>query len=373
MNLTTAGPSALPLVVNYPDSVAFMYSGQPVTVRALSAVPALQVTVTLMHDASGASHTETRLFRGGRVDFDLGRTMQLLAPDVDEAFSNYDRSASGLAQAFTAFLSYTDTDGVSYPIATVSTLAMYGALDQGEEYGAPEQKRLWVNFPQTFAIWRNFAGGAFGFNVNGTAVRPDSYEGAQMQEVNLQNVLKEEGEDALLAQLTGAPSTVELTWSLRIATSPAQVQNFRTLTLVPDARTRGTYLRWLNRRGEISYWLFENSQLRTATTVRNAFRRHYEGNLTDPSYGSLRNPQKADYREAREMTLGAVGVSREEYDELCDLFVSPVIERLMPDGATWQRVNVAAGTYARSIKRDTPRLQDVEIVIELPERNTVKL
>lgn len=372
MNLTTAGPSALPLVVNYPDSVAFMYSGQPVTVRALSAVPALQVTVTLMHDASGASHTETRLFHGGRVDFGLGRTMQLLAPDVDEAFSNYDRSASGLAQAFTAFLSYTDTDGVSYPIATVSTLAMYGALDQGEEYGAPEQKRLWVNFPQTFAVWRN-KDGDMGFVVDGKAVFPESLEGADFQEADLKDVLREAGEDALLGRIVSAPVAVDLTWSKRIAVSPERDQLLRRITLVPDACRRGTYLRWLNRRGEIDYWLFENSQLRTTTTVLGSFRRHYDGSLTDPAQGSLRNPQKADYREAREMALGAVGLTRDEYEGLSSLFVSPVVERLMPDGATWQRVNVAAGTYARSIKRDTPRLQDVEIVIELPERNTVKL
>jgi hypothetical protein len=39
----------------------------------------------------------------------------------------------------------------------------------------------------------------------------------------------------------------------------------------------------------------------------------------------------------------------------------------------WQRVNVVAGTFERGIKRMTPNRQDLEIIIELPERNTIKL
>ena len=121
------------------------------------------------------------------------------------------------------------------------------------------------------------------------------------------------------------------------------------------------------------------------------------------------------------MVLGAVGLSRDEFDDLCDLATSPLVERLMPDvlqedtevdivydggdattqdtdtliesaaeldteveggsastGAVsqvnkWQRVNVVAGTFERGIKRMTPSRQDLEIIIELPERNTIKL
>ena len=136
---------------------------------------------------------------------------------------------------------------------------------------------------------------------------------------------------------------------------------------------------------------------------------------------SFVNSQKADYSEVREVVLGAVGLSREEYEDLCDLATSPLVERLIPpqeevigvnavidgggaapqdtayDGGEasadndtiidaeaqveaeatvkllWQRVNVAAGTFARNIRRNTPSRQDLEFVIELPERNTIKL
>jgi hypothetical protein len=48
-------------------------------------------------------------------------------------------------------------------------------------------------------------------------------------------------------------------------------------------------------------------------------------------------------------------------------------DRLEATQYVWQRVTVAAGSYSRNIRRRTPNGQDVEIVIELPERNTIKL
>ena len=48
-------------------------------------------------------------------------------------------------------------------------------------------------------------------------------------------------------------------------------------------------------------------------------------------------------------------------------------DRLKADDYLWQRVNVVAGSYARNIRRRTPNGQDFEILIELPERNTIKL
>lgn len=118
------------------------------------------------------------------------------------------------------------------------------------------------------------------------------------------------------------------------------------------------------------------------------------------------------------MVLSASGLSLDEFEDLCDLATSPVVERLVvidpedtgtdvvldgnlagydstnvlvqtgtPDEVeggdadtatheivnTWQRVNVAAGTFERNIRRRTPSRQDLEIIIELPERNTIQL
>lgn len=439
-----AAPSLLQLRVGFPESVVFMYSRQPLTVESLGpSAGNLPVSLTVTHVASGRHHTETRWFYRERVEFDLSRIMQLLAPDVDSILSRVDyNEGKTLAEVFTWRLGYKDTDGALYNIRyypqTDTITAMYGALDQTEIYGEHTQRRLWVNFPQTIALWRNrYNEIAFvtedayhmpdiapGQDVTIGDVYPNITLPPAVMECDLIGTLEAEGDTELLAKLRKgmALRDLGLTWRARVENGSATEQAYRLVTLIPDCSTRGTYLRWLNRRGEVSYWLFVRSQLRTTTTVRESFVRYYPGDPAAPESDSIyTNSRKADYREAREMVLGAVGLSRDEYEDLCDLATSPVVERLVPeipeedtelnvaydggdstttastaieaaDGAEaqveggdattnvrgsgpyrWQRVTVAAGTFTRNIRRDTPNRQDLEFVIELPERNTVKL
>ena len=420
-NITFATP--FEGAVDYPNSIAFMYSRQPVIVRG-TADMAAQVRVTVTCETNGGkSHTETRAMYQGRAEFDISRIMQLLAPDVDTLLQriDYDRGAS-LSEIFSLTVTIQDAEGYDHQLLSLPSgiVARYGTLDQGEIFGEHTQRRLWINLPQTFSLWKD-AHDETAFVLDWAYIYPDIVEGAPDCECDLVGTLHQLEDTELLATLMpGHPlHDVGLTWKTRIERGAEIPEEFRTVTLVPDASRlcEGTYLRWLNRRGEVSYWLFKTSQIRVTSTQHDSFVRYYQG---DPAE-NFTNPQKADYREARELVLGAVGLSRDEYDDLCDLAVSPVVERLVPpvseedtevdvvldggrsvvrsrvvvDGTevsdttveagdasvgarvlppyTWQRVNVAAGTFARNIRRNTPSRQDLEFVIELPERNTIKL
>lgn len=420
--VTTTGPSALELTLTYPDSVAFMYSRQPLVVTGSQTGP-LTVTATLISTQYGRSHAEQRVFHNDRVEFDLSRTLQLLAEDVDEYIARAGNAGEDAAlPRLTLVVSYVDTDGQTYVLLRDTLRMVYGTLDQGEIYGEHTQRRLWLNFPQTFNLWMN-QHGEFAFLTDDAAFVPDWSKLPETAEVDFLSLVKAAGDEALLAKLrAGVPlRDVGLTWRHRIENGISTDQDYRTVTLVPDCSTKGTYLRWLNRRGELSYWLFENSQIRVTSVSDSSFARFYEGDPATPRYNAFQNPQKSDYREARELVLGAVGLSRDEFEDLCDLVVSPIVERLMlpvPEEDTelglsldggdasadsdiyiqsaadaeealdggdatfnategrpmlWQRVTVAPGSYSRNIKRATPNRQDIEIVIELPERNTIKL
>lgn len=416
--------------VEYPDPVVFMYSPQVVQVTSVSANAGTQpVLLTVTHVASGRSHTETHRLHNETVRFDIHRIMQLLAPDVDTLLSRLDYEAGArLTEQFTLKLMYKGPDSILYSLYNFDDLtitpivALYGSLDQGEIYGEHTQRRLWLRFPQTLALWAN-RHGEQAFITDEAYIYPDAPEGAGSAECDLVNALEQTGEDELLEKLRrGVPlRNLGLTWRERIENGTSDWQEYRLITLVPDNSWKGTYLRWLNRRGEVSYWLFCNSQLRTTTSVRDTFSRYYEGNPAAPADGVYTNERKADYREARELVIGATGLTRDEYEDLCDLAVSPVIERLMLpvpkedtepvlvyDGGdskadadinfqsmagadttieggeastgvrirgpyVWQRVTIAPGTFTRNIRRDTPNLQDLEFIIELPERNTIKL
>jgi len=412
--------------VDYPNSVAFMYSRQPVIVTFTSNAGSVASVAVAVTHSSGRTYTETRARLGSSVEFDISRIMQLLASDVD-IVTRRAYSGGSLAETFSLTVKYTTTAGLTMTALEVSSdiIGMYGALDQGEIYGEHTQRRLWVNFPQTFNLWKD-ANGEVAFVTDDAYIFPDISPDKPCNECNLMNALSAVGERELINSLrTGVPlRNLGLTWRSRIQDGTETPEELRTITLIPDCHQPGdgTYLRWLNRRGEMSYWLFTNSKLRVTTAQTDSFSRYYSGDPAALVSSVYQNSQKVSYREVREMVLGAVGLSLDEFDDLCDLASSPVVERLMPqvtqedqgtdtifDGGTalqeeepevviessanldteieggdaktgkettstrWQRVNVVAGTFERSIRRNTPSRQDLEIIIELPERNTIKL
>ena len=411
--------------INYPNSVAFMYSRQPVIVTFPGgAAGATSVGVKLTCPLTGRTHTESRAPYSSSIEFDISRIMQLLATDVDHITKRFeDEEGTSLSERFELAVSYTQGQTTTQ-LLTAEIIGMYGALDQGEIYGEHTQRRLWLNFPQTLNLWRD-PEGSVQFVTDEAYLSPNAPQDAPCSECSLMETLRAVEEASLIDSLKrGVPlRNLGLSWRPRIEEGNETTQTLRTITLIPDCarRTDGTYLRWLNRRGEMSYWLFTESKLRVKTSVADTFVRYYQGDPSTPERGIFQNPQKASYREAREMVLGAVGLSRDEFDDLCDLATSPLVERLMPgalpgddapdtvydggdattqepdtliesaagldteveggDASTgksaqsdrWQRVNVVAGTFERDIRRKTPNRQDLEIIIELPERNTIKL
>ena len=421
--ITTTGRT---VKIEYPNSVAFMYSRQPVIVTFTSGATGVDaVAIKTTCTTTGRTHTETRVPYSSTLEFNISRIMQLLATDVDDITKRLASTGACLAEPFTLEISYTDASGTHGLLEEpAEIIGMYGALDQGEIYGEHTQRRLWVNFPQTFNLWRD-GDGLVQFVTDEAYLEPTPSTEKACHECDLMRTLSALGEtDTIRALRNGQPlRNLGLSWRSRIEEGAEKTQGLRTITLIPDNSRRGdgTYLRWLNRRGEMSYCLFINSKLRVSTSLQDSFMRYYEGDPAAPQSGIFRNPQKASYREGREMVLGAVGLSRDEFEDLCDLATSPVVERLMPDVAAedtdldtvydggdastesdiviesaagldteidggdastgkaagvinrWQRVNVVAGTFERGIKRNTPNRQDLELIIELPERNTIKL
>lgn len=383
---TTTGPSALQLQVEAPEALALMYSPQRVIVTATDTAPSnTAVAVTVQNTASGQSYTEKRAFYQGVAEFDIARPMQLLAPPISNVLTRVDFGGpDGLTEPYELRVELVDTDGRNYTAANYEIRALYGALDGGETYGKKTSRRLWVNLPQTFTVNRSY-NGVFAIEVAGqTYTVPGADTAQKSAEADIvQAVLAGGGSISQLAKAKKLAARVSNSYAL--TDNNASIAAWRDFTLTPDTcpADAGVYLRWLNREGGVSYWMFQRSQSRTTAAVHNSFEVYLPGAPAAPVSGIYRNTRRADYREARELILGAIGLSSEEHAELCTLATSPAVEMLvLPDDYTggridgpqkWVQVTVTAGTYERDIRRTTPSRQDLEFIIELPERNTARL
>lgn len=375
MRTTTIDTPMGPVFLYYPDAVAFMYSRQPVIVRFQETDEPESATVTVTNTETKRSHTEQRALYNNRADFDISRIMQMLAPDVDDITSRVDyETAKTLAQEFKLEVKTTSmAEGFE-----ASITGMYGALDQGETYGMDTAMRLWVNFPQTINVWEDTRQGTGFVFSDASRVIPATSGAGPCWECDFKAIASQ-APDKYEAMLSAPSYKLYVTrrYTMEDGSLATPLTRTRAITLTADHSKPkdGEYLRWLNRRGEMSYWLFTRSTLRIAASSEGAFRRYYEGNPSAPDGDIYKNRDKADFSEAREMALGTTATTLEEFEYISDLGTSPVVERMLTlsSGIRWQRVNVTAGTYERQVKRDTPSRQDLEIIIQLPERNTVKL
>lgn len=378
----------------------FMYSPFPVIVTSGDMD---SVTLYVRCTDTGRGHSETRRLHEGRAEFDIARVAQLLAPDVDDVFS-MNLSQDGEACPYVSLDIYVNS-AAGDVLTTLTLWGVYGAMDALDERFGPQRRRVWVNYPQTLQIWKDSSDEML---LTDDYINGDFYpalalpEGAPMTEMDLPLHLGEPGGLDLRAALkSGKTANVGVSCAFG-GIDTLEEQNYYSLALVPDLTPlgAGTYLRWLHRDGTFGYWCFRNGALRADAGRRTTFRRHVEGNPAEAVNDRYRNGMKQDFRAARQLSLGAKCETLDEFEYLCGLAASPVVERmvivpleqrlidvdglamldsnslrLMVQGEAirWQRVNVVPGSYARSVRRNTPSLQDFEIIIELPERNTVTL
>lgn len=371
ISFTSSGGS-----VQIPNAlVIYMYSPFPVIVRSAALT---SVTLTLYNQATYRGHSETRELHDGKAEFDIARTAQILAQDVDDVF-RMNLSQDGEAAPYTTMeFELEAPDGAV--LLTRTLFCVYGAQDQAEGRFMPQTRRFFVNYPQTLQVWKDSHDEIL---LSGDYITNDFYpalslsSAAAMVEMDLMLHLGESNGTTLRKALLSG-KTADITASCRFGGfDTLTAQDYYELRLVPDLAPRGTgtFLRWLHRDGTFGYWHFENGVLTTGSGVRSSFRRHIDGNPAEPVSGAYRNGAKADFSESRQIALGTKCETSEEFDYLCGLVTSPVVERLIEvNGADrWQRVNVVPGSYARNMRFDTPSIQLFELAIELPQRNTVSL
>jgi hypothetical protein len=376
--------------VTYISPVAFMYSQVPLTVRLPKVTGSIRLKVECLD--TGDSFEEIRALHNAVARFDLSKIMQYLAPDVTSLLSEQ-RNGLGVYAEFTTTLYFASTE-----IWSLVWKGKYGALNANESYRynpeglrGPVNRRLWLNFPQTFAIQRDDYDAFYYLTEAGTKLYPANlnsdnfeYENNLVRSLSILSDYDPEANRLLLQLKSGNAQTVGLSTERAINAHAEVVEGNEPfwLRLQPDLTPRDatgvTYLRWLQRDGSIGYWLFRSGELQTTSDAGTGFQR-FLVNPNAPSYvgefAHFDNALLADYTEARTLNLSAEIRNRDEYEYLCGLLTSPVVDRLVDSGQyqAWERVNIMPSSQSLSLRRDTPFSRTLELGVQLPRRDTIKL
>lgn len=376
--------------LSYISPLAFMYSRVPLLLDFVRPVGKLTVTVT--NQDTGESFQETRSTYDNKASFDLSKIMQYLAPDPSSMLHE-SRGGLGVYTMFSASLSVGSNEVWSHPF-----VGIYGALNANESYRynsegsrGPVNRRLWVNFPQTFAIQHDENEEYYYQTEEGVRIYLDYMITDEFAYEN--NLLRSLGEQSdfdidasrLLDQLKlGNAQTIGISTSRALTAQALVVADTPFwLRLHPDLTRRDapgvTYLRWLQRDGSIGYWLFSSGELQTTAEETSSFERYNENPNVSSHWGDVMhfdgNPLHADYAETRTLNLSAEIRNRDEYEYLCGLLTSPVVDRLVDSEGHegWERVNIMPSSQGLSLRRDTPFSRALELAIQLPRRDTIKL
>jgi len=362
--------------VTYPDEVMFAFNpciftiegnlkGATVIFYKVGGVMEELLAVPMHSGISGKVTMDVReyvqyLFERGYTESNEGLNY---FGDVD--YENVQKS--GLATRVSYSIAVEMADGtVRRSNFMFEGLAIWGALKIGgdEVFNAFRTVTWFRNYPFTFSIYAH-GGGSILFCKDGVASRF-----VNINERGLWNVPLLSDDDVkgfyLIKDCTGAfvEMTFDTTFDLTFRYSGGGVKTDKLRINVDDSDT-GIYLRWINRHGMYSYWLFKKG----TESHRTSMGEYMLNNLKsyDMKYGYQGAYGKRQRVErSQSVAVCAPLVDSDTWDLLMDVASSPMVDMFMgyEDGEPrWMSVSVNGGT----IEKTGEVLQDFEIEINLPD------
>lgn len=347
------------IAVNYPDKLCFAFNPCPCTVTGVGGG---QVAWT--ETECGDSTVKIQAYHY-MASWDIRELMQLAIRDKDVA------GTTNWTVAYT-IRAYAQ-DGTLLAEKEAESFCVWGALHRGETWNVGRRLYYFEGYPFDFQV---YLAGRVGKLIVYNDGRPDglidtgAYEG--IFKFNLPETPAPARDRYEVRDFTGTVQQVtfdenfDLTFRYKFTGSE---QSVLVIDVMGTQYEYPVYLRWINRHGFISYYLFRGGEQRRqveaqAEYVRNNMR---EYNATS-SLGDWSNRRRA-YGRTDTQEICAPMVDREQFDFLQDLTSSPCVDRYDPDTDTWEAVTVAEGTYTKT----TEQLQDFIVNISMQDYDIQKL
>jgi hypothetical protein len=376
-----------------PEEVIFIYSKRVLfkshIQKADTATPAVGVKVSLfIAFADGRSYEDVRYTDNkGDVVFNIAKTLQMLTNNREKELSTlmYDATDYATWNMEQCYLFMTFNDGtldyqlnVEYLQYTLINGAHDNAVDWNvlDNFNEPLRLKAWRNYPFTFDIantnsvqykiipstattWLRYflekveTGIPYQMIRHSLAKLMDDYPNAQriiirIPKANGQTLSVVNGKDEVRQQACY-------------------------LIDVGDAANcdRYTYLRWLGKHGEVFYWLFDNITEDVSVNTET-----YQRSIVDDTFRGLVTNKMRDNGVIRDSsttktrTIATEYLDKYYYQLVSSIIESPYVDMLIGIGENekWQRVNVADGSFSRSLKMaDRTKRNRIVLTIEIPE------
>lgn len=364
--------------VTYPEDYIFVHSRHTyldlVELRDADYVPnsGALVTLEIIDNTTSTTYSEARYANQlAKATWDIGRFLQIfmdgtLKPDADFDYTGNSRMVA--SHSVTLNLHW---GGVVF---WTHDFEIVNGADEPIDCWWDSQRRLrwWYNYPFTFDF-RNLPDASVVIN-NGTAavlnlpqITPDTMTYSRIRinpkcltsSANTMRVLSQGGMGFYLGSFSG-----NRTDSVLLIGNGCKMSN------------QNIYLRWLNRHGELSYWLFNRySKQRTIKAA------DYQGAyIKDERFAGQATCDNSLLRtltvqgELKGFTDALDGI---DYEIVRQLFTAPFVDMLLPEHSgkypVWQRVNIKAENQTEPLRHsdDYTQNRQVTITVTLPEEGQI--
>lgn len=357
------------VTIYYPDELAFAF--KPLLVKgstdSLLNPNKTIATMDVMATYSGIVHTATYYARQGMVYADISAFVRsffdpaTFGVDYSQNVSVSNTYIDGIAIEVT--INY--EDGTSETTPTLTFGCVWGAEDYGgdDSFYALRDVRWWTNFPFTLGCYIGANGAAvmngqsYALNKGISNVQPPSGVGDLINAYTIEGGIIQ--------------STFDNTFDITFQGSGGTVLQVARLH-VDNKADKGIYLRWVDRHGFFSYWLFCDKTSQRTTEALKTFERADFGLYSDAFGFSNGAGLRQNIRRGDVLPICSPLVNSFTFDYLQDITTSPLVDMYCGDDngtPQWMSVGVQTGTWTKT----DDELQDFVLNIVRPYTPTQSL
>jgi len=324
-------------ITNTPSK--FHAAFNPIIFEVTKATGETEATLYIMDASNNLIVTQSRSFFGPTTQFDISDVINKLFTKTEPVFVN------GIAVDNRLFY--------PYKVNNVLYVAVNASVDQGISSALTGSVGMILSSFSSYKVIENYP-----FDIS--VLVDDSIYSLTAQSVsritNVLDFLDQTGLTIYLTDNNGEIIRDDDNQPITLADSDVIVDFY----VAPDSPF---YIRWINKKGGVDYWMFSyNQDITTTLKSSSSYRKFY----TD---SEAESGSQITYAKETDGTVlaGAEGLTKEEYTALSLISDSPMIQWYNEEISKWITLTIDQAENVRSTRSN---VNSIELLFTLPRRNT---